>query len=331
MYSHLAKGFTLGERLTRRLLRNIIGFPGLILDVCIIAPLFTPSSGKYTDFWEINSVQYLDGSKVSGWAQIGLGYLGDLIGAAIGGVGGAILGSVLYIPDGILRIIAWGHDLIQYHLDAYAQLVGNNKQIFSKLSISDPSSYLGKAWNISIGTLGVLIAAAPYVAAKLIEFFIPPLGNNLSTFVWEASCFIGGVIGGAVAFPFFFAKEICNRLVDLYRQFRDSVRSLTAMVYAVTEVELYKQTDDCCCVPPAVVHSKEFLDKVDHYKNQSLHEIVFNGSTAELMKAMPVNVDKVDQPAPQPSAPREPNNYQPPQVSVVSQAPSVYVPNNKCG
>lgn len=320
MYSHLAKGFTLGERLTRRLFRKIIGFPGLLIDVFFIAPIFRKQSGKYSDFWVHNQAHYPDGSEVSGFAQVILGYVGDLTGAVVGGFIGSLLGFAFYIPDGILRLVALGHDYVQDQLDKLANVMAEKQHVFSDLTIKLPATYLAKAWNISAVTLGAVLAAIPYLFAKSLEFFIPPFGSRLSEGICKAGAFFGGVIGSLTAIVFFPLKHVCNRLVDLFRDFREAVRTITAIVYAQTNVSIYDSKD--CIPPPAAVHSEKFVNKVNSFKDKPLSDIIFSNSTTEIIKNIPVNAGNEVIP-PSPSAPLDIERV--PKVSTLSAAPSNFV------
>ena len=281
MYSHLIKGFTLGHTLTRRLGRALTGFPGLLLDAVIVAPLYAAQSGAYSGFWdEADGITYADGTLQRGFFQPLLGWIGDIAGALLGAAIGSILGSVLYVPDGILRLLAWTHDQIHTGFDAFATLVGNHSGFNSFYAKQSPQNYMQKAWNVSVATLGVVLAAPLYAVAKTVEFFLPVLGQGLSNFAWATGGIVGGIVGSVAALTLWPVKHVCNKAVELFRGFREFVRSCSAFVYSrtaqVPAVQGERQReDDCNCLPDPAMHSQAFRDKVTAYNQRTTTQILF--------------------------------------------------------
>lgn len=78
MYSHMFKGFTVGSELTRRVLRTIIGIPGLILD-CFVAVLYP---NGFSAYWEECRILYDDNDYASPCQFFFLGVVGDFLGCA---------------------------------------------------------------------------------------------------------------------------------------------------------------------------------------------------------------------------------------------------------
>ncbi len=271
MYTHITKGFTIGQTLTRRILRTIIGIPGAIIDAGV-AVLYPSESGQYADYWNECGLKYADGSNVNGVCRGVTGYVGDIAGAAIGGIVGSVVGGVCYIPDALGRTVCWVHDKVHDGFDKVANAIGN-REFFKNLPvIRQPVYYLEKAWNVSVGTLGVAIASPFYAVSKAIEYFIPPLKTKLSDSALKVGGIVGGVIGtvaSAIAWP---VKHICNKAVSLFRSFRDKVRSAAAFVYAKTNEN--PSNDARSCIPPESVHSTEFRERVTRYKNSTTAELL---------------------------------------------------------
>jgi hypothetical protein len=100
MLSNIVKGYTVGHTLGRRILRNITGLPGALLD--FVVAIFW--GRRYLSYWN-NTLPYADGTR-AGILRTIWGWPGDLLGAALGTAIGVSVGVVLYIPDGVMRTIA---------------------------------------------------------------------------------------------------------------------------------------------------------------------------------------------------------------------------------
>jgi len=101
MYSHISKGFTVGQTLLRRSLRNITGIVGIPFDLAVSALW----SHGWADYWwnDANQMRYADNTLVRGLGRGICGYPGDIVGAIVGGLVGASLGAACYIPDIVLQ------------------------------------------------------------------------------------------------------------------------------------------------------------------------------------------------------------------------------------
>lgn len=273
MYSHLLKGFTVGQTLTRRVFRNITSLVGLLIDAIFVANLYP---GGYSQYWQQASISYFDETRVAGYCRGLSGWAGDIIGYVIGSIAGVIIGFACYIPDIILRGICELNDLIGNTLNSFANIVGSHPLCQHFNNANPPNNYIQKAWNISIGTLGLIVALPLYSVTKLVETFLPFLGHSLSNTAWALGGHAGGMIGILISIPIFPIKHVCNTLVDLYRGFRNKVRSLTAFIYAKTNQTCAAEINDECipAIPNAVMHAPEFRQKVEEYKRSSTTEIL---------------------------------------------------------
>jgi gas vesicle protein len=269
MISHLMKGYTLGYLLTRRLGRAITGIPGFLIDALIVAPLCVPGTGSYLEYWSKTSTYYIDNTKQPGIFQGITGWVGDLIGTVLGAAIGTILGGVLYIPDAILRTLAFAYEKICEGCNNFANLVGT-RELFKTLTIIEsPRTYTSKAWNISVGSLGLLLAAPLNFVARIVEAFLP-LGNGISNSLWNTGGFVGGLIGWSVSLLAFPAVHVCSKAVSLFRDFRESVRSFSAYIYAKTNAHLQSAADY-----EFSPHSEIFRNKITEYKAKSTTEVIF--------------------------------------------------------
>lgn len=274
MYSHIAKGFTVGEVFTRRLCRGIFGIPGTILDH-FIAIFYSSNTGNYSAYWDENGITYLDNTRV-GVLQGFTGYLGDLLGYLVGGIVGGAIGAALYFPDGVLKSICWAHDKIQENCTHLAQKIATSTHFNDFVFFSHPENYAQKAWNISSIGLGFAIASPFYLAAKVVEFLIPPLGHSLSGVTLGLGSVVGGAIGTMAALAAWPVKHLCNKAVELYRGFRNKVQSLTALIYAKSNEEpvITNPSPNGCCITPESIHSTQFRTKVKEFKQMTTTQLL---------------------------------------------------------
>lgn len=279
MYTHISKGATIGAMLGRRLFRGITSTPGIFLDY-FAACFYVSKTGQYSAYWDENFISYTDNTKVGPLEGI-IGWIGDIAGFAIGGIAGTLIGAATYFPHSILTAICFFHDEIHNKLSETAQVIGNRPAFHEFISFSQPDNYMQKAWNLSSVGLGTTIAAPFYAVARVAEFFIPSMGNGLSSAILTIGSFLGGTIGSLAAAAFWPAKYICNKTVELYRKFADKVETGAAIVYAKTEQEPadgdHCLAYDASCITGPNIHSTSFRDKVTTYKNMSTADIFLGG------------------------------------------------------
>lgn len=260
MYTHIMKGYTVGQTLTRRLLRGLMSIPGLILDF-ISAILW---SEGFIAYWKKMDwfMHYSDGTKVYFWAGL-TGWIGDIVGYLIGSVLGIAVGFALYFPNSLLIAANW---LIRQGFEqtsAFAEWIGNNDFLNRFMVLSKNPDFLHKSWNIVTLTIGGLLALAPVLLCKIIEFIFPAMGSGLSTFMSQAFSLIGGLIMMPVAivlFPVIYAVE---KICDLHDLINENVLKLIALVYAATDQIPARQARECCsCATDETMHSTAFRNYV---------------------------------------------------------------------
>jgi hypothetical protein len=272
MYSHISKGFTVGQTLMRRSLRNITSIVGLLFDF----PMAACWNQGWSDYWLNNEHQmnYMDSTKVHGWGRCIAGYPGDLVGAAVGGLVGATLGLACYIPDIALQGVCALNDTIKNSLDKLATTIGAHELCRSFSTFNPPQNFGEKAWNISVGTIGLTLATTLYAPIKLIEHFLP-VGNYLSEGAWRLGGYVGGAIGMLASAAIYPVKTLCNGLVSLYRGFREKMRSLVALIYVKTKEDNNVEVAADCCIPIRTIHSQEFVTKIKEHKASSTAQIIY--------------------------------------------------------
>jgi hypothetical protein len=274
MYTYVMKGYTVGQTLTRRLLRTIMGIPGLLIDLAI--GIFFPmnysdyfNKGIWADKKTAFYLTYSDGTQVSMIRGI-TGYVGDLLGYVIGSVVGIILGIALFVPNSILSLFNWIIKTTITQVDAFAINIAES-ETFQKYFIGTPNTYnyMEKAYNTGSWILGWVLGAAPYLLCKLIEFFIPPIQDYLSSFIIHTVGVIGGVVTSIIAIAFYPLIYCLDKLCDLHDYLSLSVLKAIAFIYAKTdqEPEKHSKRDSCCpCLDNDTLHSPGFRKLVDEYK-----------------------------------------------------------------
>ncbi len=264
MYTHLVKGGTVGLTITRRLLRNITGIPGYVIDL-ILGGLWT------NEDYRNSYTPYLDNVRTSPWRGA-FGYIGDIIGIVVGAISGAIIGAALYFPDRAILLFSQAYRAIRDDLNTFAEMVGTHSFFKALLSFQLPSNYIQKCWNISVGITAVSIGLLLYGILRLIEIALP-IGNFLSNTFWKLGGLIGGVVGAIISLAAFPVLHLSNKMLDLYDRFREGVRNVVAFFYAKTNQKLYVQNDGPCL--PNFIHSDEFRQKVTEFKDKNTTTILF--------------------------------------------------------
>jgi hypothetical protein len=271
MITHVVKGYTLGYLITRRLGRGLTGLIGLPMDMFVAG--LTMNTGSYLDYWNKythNFIAYADDTHVDGFFQPLFGWVGDIIGLVTGAGLGIILGAAAYVVDSGLRVLAWGYQTISDALTSYAELYGRHNLSKHLAIFKSPENHFDKAWNISATTLGFIVASPFYFAVKTVEFILPALGDFLSTLTLAPFMIATGIMGAMVGFITYPINHLAERAISLYTGFRDSVRSFSAYVYAKTDAMIDRTNEDY-----KIIHSSEFLEKIETYKAQSTMEIIF--------------------------------------------------------
>ncbi|KTD02492.1 hypothetical protein [Fluoribacter gormanii] len=283
MYAYFAKGATVGQLLTRRILREITSIPGIMLDF-MFAMFWIPD---YTSYWDTNSayIEYADGTRMHGVMRGFFGWIGELLGFVIGAPIGAIIGTALFFPDLLLRGFLLLKTKLYDSLDEFAVFIGKTT-FFENLNVYEaPSSYSQKAWNLGVATIGMVLTTIPYIAAKALEFFLPflPLSGPIAYIGSE----LGGLAGWAIGALLYMPAYLLNRCTDLIELGRNAIFKSVALVYAKSEeapVGAPGHRSDCC-VPDKAVHSDEFLEQVEHYRRTSWAKLIFGPLKGEASSA----------------------------------------------
>jgi len=278
MYTHIAKGYTVGQTLTRRLFRNLTGIPGLLFDV--IAGCFWNEG--FARYWQDCRIPYNDGETATFFRGLS-GWIGEVVGYCLGGFVGALLGLVFFIPDFFISRLFSGYTALTTAVEEFSQMMGKHSRVNAFMPAENPQNYLAKSWNVSIGTFGLLFGGMLYGIAKAIEIFLP-IGNISSRVLWRLGGFLGGVIGVLISLPIYPVKNTLNKLVHTYDGFRNKMRDFVAFIYVKTNQEPIRQNQDCPCTDTAM-HSNEFRKKVGEMKQNTTAALLFG----ELKRNPPLN------------------------------------------
>ncbi|QMT60686.1 hypothetical protein [Legionella sp. PC997] len=273
MYAYFAKGATVGHVLARRVLRELTSIPGIILDF-MFAIFWIPD---YTSYWASNSahIEYADGTRHHGVMRGVFGWIGELLGFIIGTPVGAIIGTALFFPDLLFQGFLFLKKKLYESLDEFAVFIGRTT-FFENLNVYEaPNSYGQKAWNLGVATVGILLTALPYIAAKVLEFFIPFL--PLSAPIAYIGSELGGLAGLGLGVLLYMPAYFLNKCTDLIELCRNAVLNGVALVYGKSgEVPVGARGNQSdCCVPDNAVHSDEFLAQVEHYNRTSWAQLIF--------------------------------------------------------
>lgn len=304
MYAYLAKGYTAGHILARRILREVTGLPGLVLD-CFFALFWVPD---FTSYWDENSakITYFDGTETTSVFKGLFGLAGEVMGYCIGAPIGALIGLTFYVPDLLLRGAIGLYQLIQNSIDDFAVFLGNTVLFEDLLMDENPQGYQEKAWNLGIAFIGMPLIAVPYVVAKAVGFVFPFL--DLSYPIAALGALVGGLSGFVLAafasIPLYFVDKAFELMIYV----REITSNTVALIYACGNVDM----DDSCCGPD-VLHSEGFRAQVDHYEESSWGEILFGLKGGNQERGRNARATSANQPAY--------NGYQPPM-----QAPTYYTP-----
>lgn len=282
MYSYFIKSYTVGQTLTRRLLRTITGIPGLLVDlfggIFVTVPYAKYFETVIRDSSTDYRLNYLDGTKGSPFRVIS-GYPGDILGYLLGSVLGILAGFVIFVVNSILSLANWTIRESIKQVDAFSNYIADTdlfKTYF--MGFENPHQYMQKAWNMGAFFFGMLLGAIPYALCKTLEFFLP-LGNKLSIFTLKLSSIAGGALSSLVAMPLYPVIYFLDKLCDLHDRISNAVLKLVALVYAKTDQEPLKDLNparDCCgCLNNNTLHSPEFRKQVNEYKPLFFSDLVF--------------------------------------------------------
>lgn len=280
MYTHISKGYTIGQTLTRRLLRTLTGIPGLLIDL-VVAFLWTKG---FSDYWQNARLPFND-DETTTYFRCLTGWVGEVLGYFLGAFVGALTGMVLFIPDFFISRLCAAYTAMTIALDDFSQMIGKHSRMSSLKPVENPKYYLQKSWNISVGTLGFLLGGVLYEIAKGVEVFLP-IGDLMSRFMWRLGGFVGGMVGAILSIPIYPIKNVSNKFVTFYADFKDKVRSIVAFIYVKTNQEPAQQNQDCPCVNTAI-HSEEFRAKVVDIKQRTTSALLYG----ELKGNPPMNPD----------------------------------------
>jgi hypothetical protein len=277
MYTHISKGLTLGQALTRRLFRNITGIPGYCIDVILSYLWFDEG------YWR-GRIYYFDGVSESVFRGI-FGWIGDIIGVFLGGLGGTLIGFTLFFPDRVILAFIGIYNFIENSIHDFACMVGNRPFFASFNPIRDPQTYFSKSGNIAMGTLGVILGLITYSIPKFLEFIFP-IGHSISDISWKLGAWIGKWLGKGIALTIYPIIHLIGKSIDVYGFLRNAIRTTTAFIYAQTNQVLYQTEDGCCYVNN--VHSNEFRERVNNFKRKNDTTTILFG---QLIHAAPTTAD----------------------------------------
>ncbi|TAL65367.1 MAG: hypothetical protein EPN84_01585 [Legionella sp.] len=268
MYRYIVKGFTLGHVLMRRLLRNLIGLPGLIIDYSVF--LFVgPFDPNYLDYMHI---YYADDKGVSLFRGI-FGWIGEALGFVIGPVIGVPVALALYVVDSLLWIFRQAHLTFLNELIKLTNSFKNYSFFDNFLLFTNVESFFQAMWNIGATVLGGPLALGPYLLFKTLEYLFPFLEDTLSS---KTVRFISTLTGAAlcglslILFP---VGYLSDKFGEFYENSRDKIQTFAALLYA--KMDEYPKYSD-------VYHSDKFQDKVEQLRYSSWDDILFG------LKAQPV-------------------------------------------
>lgn len=291
MYAYIAKGFTVGHTLTRRLFRNMTAMPGLVLDAVFVAPFWCP---HYETYWQQALFLYPDGTEARGFLRWIFGCVGDITGALLGSFIGAIIGLSIFAPNRLGLGIRWVCLNLFHEIDDFAKAIARHSYL-DGFVYNNPDNYRQKAWNVSAGTLGLMIGSPLYGIAKTIEFFLP-IGNKLSHFLWGTGLVLGGIAGSIISIPAYPVYKFTSSVIRLYDTCRDIIRKGVAFIYLKTNQTLYQPDPECCLMPQEAVHSDKFRDQFNGLKGISTTAFLLGPEKEPLeMKATAPPAQTVDE------------------------------------
>lgn len=271
MYAFIAKGYSVGNIITRRLLRNLTSFPGFILDAAIIAPFWWP---HYQDFWSGSRyLQYADGEKAFGLFCPLVGWLGDRVGYVMGALIGTLLGFTLSVPDCFLRFTQWSYQASCQALSEFSCAVSQHI-LFKNQTYQNPlNHYIQHSWNISIATIGFLLGTVLFCCIRLIEIVFPT-DNKMTQWAWKIGLYTGASIGIIMGFILYPLTSALATALKLYDRVSESIENIIAFVYAKSNTVPYEKNSDNC-VPNEYIHSQSFREKVNKIKMTSTMTLLY--------------------------------------------------------
>jgi hypothetical protein len=311
MYSHIIKGYTVGQTVSRRIFRQTFSALFMLAGFFVIEAFiwaFWPNN----NYWSQAAVPCADGTRIRGIMRGALAWCFDLLGALVGAIVGPTIGFLCFFPDKFLVFMAWLYETVLTGFAQYASFVGkreiflrcgaiknlgdNNAQqglVQNNNPAAQPAqtifqsikAYLGKAWNVSAGTFGVGLAFFPLMLCFFIEKCLP-IGSFLSKAVNYFFGYAGTIIGACVlTVPFAIVRHALNLVVRVFRGFRTCVRKVNAFVYAKTDqapvTSIYNPEKKAefseyvgSGLADDVVHGSEFRFYTTTYHNMSAFDIL---------------------------------------------------------
>jgi hypothetical protein len=263
MYSHIFKGYTVGQTLTRRVLRNLTGLPGILFDT--IAAFFWKDG--FSHYWQNARMPFNDDETTTIFRGL-FGWIGEVAGYFLGAFVGSVIGLICFIPDFFITQFFSVYQSVLTRMDEFSQLVGKHSKMADLRAIETPHNYAQKSWNVSLGTLGLLLGGTFYYTARFIETFLP-IGHLLSHTMGKLGGYMGGCIGWIISLPLYPLKNLITKAANFYKEFRDNIRSIVAFIYVKTKQEPAKENDCECLCADTAMHSVEFRQKVEIMKQNS--------------------------------------------------------------
>jgi len=270
MYAYIVKSSVVTTLLLRRLLRSITSVPGILVDVFLLAPLWLP---RYRSYWDNSEMTYLDGTRVGVMEGI-LGFVGEILGFVIGIPLGAAIGLSVYIVDSVFWALKSVQQFVYSSFNKLATWVGRHEVTREYFAVAkdENRSYLDKAWNIGTVVLGGLLGFIPYLAARLIEFFIPVLGPSLSKLATHFFGLIGGTFFFLLALPLYPVVHFIQKTMELYQIIHEKIRSAVVVLYAKMGMdEIAMEALDFA----NVTHSQQFRAEVTRARASTWEALLF--------------------------------------------------------
>jgi hypothetical protein len=305
MYSHVSKSVAVSQNFFRRVLRTATGIPGMVIDG-IVSLFWLPNPAAY---WEASNVGYFrdpDGGNVDanfikvGFMQGLFGWIGEILGYAIGYPVGILVGGAAYIVDRVLLQIRQAQRVVYAAFERFAQEVGRAPITASFIRALNPANYVEKSWNVGSVVIGTVIAFAPWAVARLVEFIIPGIEHRLSRGVSLMASVIGGgllCVGAITAYP---VVHVFQKAMDLYFIAREKIRYGVAVIYAKTgtipdpEHAEVRPTRGGTGSPAYSIHSPEFRREVEATRNLPWARLLFGPGNIALAAAKQTKSTRLD-------------------------------------
>ncbi len=278
MYSHIAKGLTIGHLVTRRVFRTITGVPGLLID--LIAALFWVP--HYSAYWKDTEMTYAYGEKVSGMQGV-FGWIGETLGFVIGAPLGGLIGFCLYIPHRLVQAVNWLYTQVENLCEFIAQDLAQRPLITNGWVFKAPRSWGQKSANIYAVTLGTVTALPFWLAAKGLEFVFQARTNEFSQGVWSTASWFGLALGViCLSIPSMFMQYSVGRLRKVGHALHNATVKTTAFIYAKGNEEPQPEGHvEECCFTGNDLHSQAFRKLHAQYKKTATLDILFGQKGAK--------------------------------------------------